>query len=95
VRLADDATEVAHTSLYLDDAEWDLLVTLPADVLTKTRTVVTYDGWSVAVDVHADGTVVAEVDRGDGPDRALPPDFDVVREVTGDERFTGAGLAAG
>ena len=66
VRLGDGAAEVAHTSLYLDDAEWDVLVALPADVLTKTRTLVPYDGTTVAVDVHADGTVVAEIDGGTG-----------------------------
>ena len=85
VRLGDDAAEVAHTSLYLDDAEWDVLVALPADVLTKTRTLVPYDGMTVAVDVHADGTVVAEIDRGDGPARELPPAYDVIREVTDEE----------
>ena len=90
VRLGDDAAEVAHTSLYLDDAEWDVLVALPADVLTKTRTLVPYDGTTVAVDVHADGTVVAEIDGGDGPARELPPSYDVVREVTDEEEFTGA-----
>jgi CYTH domain-containing protein len=95
VRLGDDAAEVAHTSLYLDDAEWDVLVALPADVLTKTRTLVPYDGTTVAVDVHADGTVLAEIDRGDGPVRELPPSYDVVREVTAGEAFTGGGLAQG
>ena len=29
VRLGNDATEVAHTSLYLDDAEWALLSRCP------------------------------------------------------------------
>jgi hypothetical protein len=53
VRLGDDATEVAHTSLYLDDAEWAALAGLPGDVLTKTRTLVPYDGSTVAVDVRA------------------------------------------
>ena len=60
-------------------------------MLTKTRTLVPYDGTTVAVDVHADGTVVAEIDRGDGPARELPPAYDVVREVTDDEAFTGGG----
>ena len=30
VRLGDDAREVAHTSLYLDGAEWSVLAALPA-----------------------------------------------------------------
>ena len=95
VRIGADAREIAHTSLYLDDAEWDLLVTLPADVLTKKRTLVPYDGATVAVDVHADGTVVAEIDSGDGPDRELPPSYDALREVTDEEAFTGPALARG
>ena len=66
---------------------------LPADVLTKTRRLVAYDGATVAVDVHADGTVVAEIDRGDGPAREFPPAYDVVREVTDEEEFSGAALA--
>jgi CYTH domain-containing protein len=93
VRLGDGAAEVAHTSLLLDDAEWALLVTLPADVLTKTRTLVPYDGTTIAVDVHTDGTVLAEIDAGVGPTRELPPAYDVVREVSDEEEFTGAALA--
>ena len=93
VRLGDDAAEVAHTSLYLDDAEWNVLVTLPAGVLHKTRTLVQHDGGAIAVDVHADGMVIAELDAGDGPTRELPPSYDVVREVTEEEEFTGAALA--
>ena len=93
VRLGDDASEVAHTSLYLDQAEWEVLAALPADVLTKTRTLVENDGTTVAVDVHEDGTVLAEIDSGDGPVRELPPAYDVVREVSDDEAFTGAALA--
>jgi CYTH domain-containing protein len=93
VRLGDDAREVAHTSLYLDGAEWSVLAALPADVLAKTRTLVPYDGGTVAVDVLDDGLVLAEIDAGDGPDRELPTSYDVVCEVTDDERYSGAMLA--
>ena len=62
-------------------------------MLTKTRTLVPYDGTTVAVDVHADGTVVAEIDSGDGPALALPASYDVVREVTDDEGCAGGELA--
>ena len=89
VRIGQGAREVAHTSLYLDDAEWALLVALPARTLTKTRTLVPMRTGHVAVDVHADGTVVAEIE-GDGD---LPADWDVVREVTDDEEYTGGALA--
>ena len=69
-------------------------VTLPADVLTKTRTLVPHDGTTVAVDVFEGGLVLAEIDAGDGPTRELPPSYDVVREVTGEEQFTGGALAS-
>ena len=89
VRIGEGAREVAHTSLYLDDAEWAVLGALPARTLTKTRTLVPLGVGHVAVDVHADGVVVAEID-GDGE---IPADWPVVREVTDDEAFTGAALA--
>ena len=89
VRLGPGAGEVAHTSLYLDDAEWDLLVALPARTLAKTRTLVPVGEGHVAVDVHADGTVVAEID-GDGE---LPAGWRVVREITAEEAWTGGALA--
>lgn len=89
VRLGEGAAEVAHTSLYLDDAEWALLAVLPARTVTKTRTLVPIPEGHVAVDVHADGKVVAEID---GPGD-LPPDWPVVREVTGEEGYTGGALA--
>ena len=92
VRLGDNAAEVAQTSMYLDDAEWDVLVTLPADVVTKARTLVPYDGATVAVDVHRAGrssprSTAVRAARG------LPAAFGVVREVTDEELFTGAALA--
>ena len=89
VRIGEGAHEVAHTSIYLDDAEWDLLAALPARTLTKTRTLVPIAAGHVAVDVHADGRVVAEID-GEGE---LPGDWTVVREVTDDEAYTGGALA--
>ncbi|HET6209827.1 MAG TPA: hypothetical protein VFD94_05570, partial [Jatrophihabitans sp.] len=54
---------VAHTSLYLDPAEYGLLAGLPADELTKARTVLTGDGPALAVDVFTGrlaGLVLAE-----------------------------------
>jgi hypothetical protein len=47
----------------------------------------------VAIDEHEDGTLVAEIDDGDEPARDLPAWLDVVREVTDEESWTGAGLA--
>jgi CYTH domain-containing protein len=96
VRLGDDASEVACTSLYLDDAEWAALSALPGDVLTKLRVFVPHGEHAVALDVFEAphrGLVIAEIDAGDGPAGELPPSYAVVREVTSDERYTGAGLA--
>lgn len=93
VRLGEGAAAVACTSMYLDDAEWDLLVALPADVLVKRRTLVPYDGTPIALDVFDGGLVLAEIDAGDGPQRELPAAWDVVREVSDEEAFTGAALA--
>ncbi len=74
------------------EAEWALLATLPARVLHKTRHTVR-DGLSVAVDEHEDGTLVAELEAGDGPRRPVPAWLEVVEDVTDDERWTGASLA--
>ncbi|MDN4162913.1 hypothetical protein [Nocardioides abyssi] len=93
VRLGDDAAEVACTNLYLNDAEWSLLSALPGRGLSKTRYKVRRDGVVIVVDVHADGTTVAEIDGSDGPAVTVPAWLDVVRDVTADESFTGAGLA--
>jgi CYTH domain-containing protein len=93
VRLGEGPAEVACTNLYLDEAEWALLAALPAEVLRKTRHVVERDGLRLVVDEHPDGTLVAEVDDGDGPPAEVPGWLDVVREVTEDERWTGAGIA--
>ncbi|MBM6401812.1 hypothetical protein [Phycicoccus sonneratiae] len=93
VRLGDDASALACTNLYLDEAEWALLAHLPARVLRKTRHVVRRDGWLVAVDEHEDGTLVAEVDDGASPPAPVPAWLEVLRDVTADEAWTGAALA--
>lgn len=93
VRLSDGPQEVACTSMYLDDAEWAALIGLPTRVLHKTRHWVERDGLRVVVDQLADGTLVAEIDDKDGPPARVPPWLAVVREVTGEEAWTGAALA--
>ena len=93
VRLGDGPAEVACTNLYLDDAEWALLVALPARVLRKRRHLVRRDGVLVAVDEHADGTLVAEIDDGDRPSDLVPGWLDVMADVSDDEAWTGARLA--
>lgn len=93
VRLSSGPGEVACTNLYLDEQEWALLAALPGRTLRKKRHVVVADGWTVAVDEHEDGTLVAEIDDGDAPSDRLPPWLDVVKNVSDDEAWTGAGLA--
>lgn len=93
VRLEEGPAEVACTNLYLDDAEWDLLSALPARVLRKRRHLLRRDGLLVAVDEHADGTLVAEIDDRDHPSDAVPAWLEVLRDVSADEAWTGAALA--
>lgn len=93
VRLAEGPAEVACTNFYLDDDEWAVLQALPTKVLRKSRHVVRRDGVVVAIDEHADGTLIAEIDDGEESSCFIPEWLDVVADVTGDERWTGAGLA--
>lgn len=93
VRLTEGPAEVACTNFYLSDEEWTVLATLPAHQLRKKRHIIARDGVRVAIDEHEDGTLIAEIDDGDSPSRLLPSWLDVVRDVSSDEAWTGAGLA--
>ncbi len=93
VRLTDGPAEVACTNFYLDDAEWEALLVLPARMLRKRRHLVERDGLHVAVDEHEDGTLVAEIDDGEEASYDVPAWLDVVRDVSADEAWTGAALA--
>ena len=91
---------VAHTSLYLDAAEYAALAGLPAAELTKARTLLYWDGPVLAVDVFTDrlaGLVLAEYDLADYNPAEYEsvgwPPVPILAEVTGDERFTGGALA--
>jgi CYTH domain-containing protein len=94
VRLNLGAREIASTSLYLDAAEWDQLSALPARRLRKLRHHIVRDGYAFAVDELPDGTLLAEFDDGDRAPTDLPEWLDVVADVTDDEEWTGAALAA-
>jgi CYTH domain-containing protein len=92
-----DASALAHTTLYLDEAENALLSALPAVTLTKTRHVIPLsDELDVAVDVLSgalSGLTVAELDLGE---TGLPPEplpTWLGAEVTAIEEFTGYALA--
>lgn len=93
----DDPTAIWHTSLYLNEAEYELLSSLPGRMLTKTRWTVDVDGRLGAVDVFEGdlaGLVILEVDLGhvDEPNAFHPPAW-AGTEVTHDETFTGGSLA--
>jgi CYTH domain-containing protein len=81
------------TNIYLSRAEHDLLATLPAAGLAKTRLFFP----PYAVDVFGPpwhGLVLAEVEMGTDADlAACPPPPGSVAEVTCDDRFTGGRLA--
>lgn len=94
VRLGGGFSEIACTSIYLDDAEWRLLSQLPARVLHKRRHHVERDGVHVAIDQFEDGTLLAEIDDGDRCPAPVPSWLDVVADVTADESWTGGSLAA-
>jgi CYTH domain-containing protein len=94
VRLGEGPARIAHTSVYLDDAEWTVLCRLPARILRKRRHQVERDGVVIAVDQFEDGSLVAEIDGG-GTRPADPPLWlNVISEVTDDEAFTGARRAS-
>jgi CYTH domain-containing protein len=93
VRLGAGPREIACTSLYLDDDEWEVLCALPAKTLRKVRHLVTRGGVTVAIDELEDGTLLAEIDDQDGAPVPVPSWLDVLRDVTDDERWTGARLA--
>jgi hypothetical protein len=81
------------TNFYLSQAEYDLLATLPAAELTKTR--LSFPPY--VIDVFGPprhGLVLAEVEMGTDADlAACPPPAGSVAEVTSDQRFTGGRLA--
>jgi CYTH domain-containing protein len=96
VRVGAGAREVAHTSLYLDDAEWDLLAALPGATLSKVRVLVPHDDLVIALDLFEEphrGVVLAEIDGAGDGEVALPARWPVVREVTDEEAYTGGALA--
>lgn len=95
---SDQPLVVMHTSLYLSESEFRLIDALPGLELIKTRySYAPIPGASV--DVHHSpnpGLVLLEVNFG-SVDAAVSFDEPPVsiEDVTFDERYTGAGLAAG
>jgi CYTH domain-containing protein len=82
------------TNTYLSRAEYDLLATLPAAVLTKIRLSVPPMGIDVFEGPLA-GLVMAEAEFcSDGAAEAFVPPTYCIFEVTNDDRFTGGRLAS-
>lgn len=94
----DDRTslKIAHTSMYINSEEFELLASLPTKRVEKTRSLSPIGQSTLAVDVFGGelrGLVMAEIDTGVSllmPD-SLP--IDISLDVTNDERFTGGELA--
>jgi CYTH domain-containing protein len=80
------------TNTYLSAAEYDLLASLPAGVLSKTRLSVP----PLSIDLFdppLDGLVLADVEfTTDEEARSFPPPPLAIAEVTDDARFTGGSL---
>lgn len=93
VRLTDGPAEVACTNLYLDERERAALHDLPARMLRKKRHLVHRDGWALAVDEHEYRTLIAEIEDEEVASRHTPPWLEVVKDMSDDERWTGARLA--
>ncbi|CAM5241856.1 hypothetical protein SALBM311S_03088 [Streptomyces alboniger] len=80
------------TNTYLSTAEYDLLASLPAVVLSKTRFSVPPLGVDV-FDGPLEGLVLAEAEfTSDEEALAFAPPAECVAEVTDDARFTGGSL---
>jgi CYTH domain-containing protein len=80
------------TNTYLSQIEYDLLATLPAAVLSKTRLNIPRLGVDV-FDPPLHGLVLAEAEfETDEEARAFRPPVEPVAEVTDDPRFTGGSL---
>ncbi len=81
------------TNTYLSAAEYDLLASLPAQVLSKTRMGV--QPWVIDIfDPPLHGLILAEAEFStDEAAQSFRPRHPIVAEVTDDARFTGGALA--
>lgn len=92
----DSPRTIAHTTMYISSAEFELLAQIPANVLAKVRWLKKIGELTLAVDEFSGiltGLVLAELDSEEMGKLSNPlPEF-LSEEVTDDERFTGGLLA--
>jgi CYTH domain-containing protein len=84
---------VKLTNIYLSPEEYAVFLELPARLIAKRRWQTQWEGHDVAVDEFVDRSLIlAEVElTADEPYLAMPPFC--VKDVTGDETYTGGALA--
>jgi CYTH domain-containing protein len=93
-----DFTHAWMTNLYLTESEYEKLISLPSNVIRKTRYRVRFDdGIRVAIDVFEGAhqgliLIETEFDSDESLASFKAPDW-FGTEVTGDMRFTGGALA--
>lgn len=91
-----DPEVVRITTMYLSEDEFSGLAALPGAKVRKTRSHLAHAGRIVAVDrFHGrlEGLVLAEVELDESEERLPLPTF-AARDVTNDDRFSGASLAS-
>ena len=82
--------------MYLTEAEFETLATLPAKTLEKARLLSPLGDMTLAIDEfggHLAGLFLAEIDLGVAGSMPESLPVEVAAEVTNDERFTGGALA--
>ena len=93
---ATDPERVMVTSIYLSPEEFDVLATLPAAEIAKSRFVLPWGTGALAVDrFHGRlrGLVLAEIEHGPDDELLDPPPF-ARADVTHDDRYSGGELAS-
>lgn len=90
-----DPSTVSVTNIYLNRDEYEILASLSAGVVRKSRRISTTDGIRLAIDTFEGalaGLRLAEVEVGDVAE-PIPCPVWLGREVTHDDRYSGGQLA--
>lgn len=89
--------QIAHTTLYISEEEFNVLASLPFKKLGKKRSIFPLEDLQFALDEfdgELAGLSMIEVDLGRRDVTHNPLPFENLIEVTHDERFTGGELAS-